>query len=134
MRARDTEALYSEATIFGKYLVGDTPPQDALELYAAANASKKVQAAADQRLLSFIHRNPWSVGMIDGGLNIVNRQSEVRRRIYVMFSILETRPEHHEKFLSKERGHVYLLSVLFIGAFGLVKSLLGIALVKVVGK
>ncbi|HYH74662.1 MAG TPA: hypothetical protein VD735_01745 [Candidatus Saccharimonadales bacterium] len=127
------QALYLEATIFGEYLVGQTPPSAAADLYVRAVSGRKTKPTKhEQRLLAFMAKHPWSVAAIDGGLNIVNRTSEVRSRIYTMFSILEARPEFHDQFLSKDRAHWYIIPILFTGAWGLLTSLFGIVLVKVV--
>ncbi len=39
------------------------------------------------------------VGLLDAGLAVADPHSELRRRLYLMFAILESSPEYHELFL-----------------------------------
>lgn len=130
-----TDALAAEARHFGMYLVKTAPPESAIALYkSAVKASGVVATDRDQRLLSFMARHPWSIGLIDGGLALIDRQSAIRHRLYVMFSILETRPEYTAYFLPRQRSAWYAIAVLFIGAAGVLKSLAGVLIIKAVAR
>lgn len=127
--------LRSEAEIIAKYLVGELPREYIAQRYQSAlNNYRKEISANDQKLLTFIHAHPSSIGLIDAGLNLLHNDSEVRRRIHLMFSILESTPEYHSHFLSQNVNPFYAVVILFTGAVGLLKTILGAAIVRVIAK
>lgn len=125
----------SEAEIFAKYLVGELPREYIVQRYQAAlEYYRKKVSARDKKLFAFIHDHPNSIGLIDAGLNLLHNDSEVRRRIHLMFSILESTPEYHPHFLSQNVSPFYAITVLAKSALGLVKTVVGVALVRVVAR
>lgn len=124
-----------QALIFGRYLLKQTPNADVQSLYDRAMAADAGKAdAQDTTLLTFITRHPWSLGAIDGALALIKPNSEVRRRLYVMFSILEAAPEYHRHFLPQKHSWWYLFVIGATGVRAVARALCGIVLVKVVAK
>jgi hypothetical protein len=126
-------SLMQEAEIFGQYLLKRAPGEAAKTLYSQAISSTSVTIEInDQKLLRFVLHNTWSIGLVDSGLALLNPGSEVRRRLYMLFCILESSPEHHDLFLPKHRNSFYLLAVLFSGFHAVIKAIVGSVLVKII--
>lgn len=133
LQESDSE-LRQEAKVLGKYLVGVAPPDRAVNFYVRVIREQQIAVSErDARCLGFVVRNPWSVGLIDGGLRLTRGHSEVRRRLYILFSILEAQPELHQYFLSQDRPFWYVAVVGFrLFAAGL-KAAGGLVFVKLAG-
>lgn len=124
----------TQAQVFSHYLIGQLPHADAILLYNKAMANSRVLSRADQRLLEFILVHRWAIGAVDGALALIQPQSEVRRRIYLMFSILEARPEYTQSFLPQSRSAWYWVMLIVIGARAIIKALIGLFVVKVIAR
>jgi hypothetical protein len=125
------EAL-AEAPIFCGYLVGDQLSKQAEQLYAAAIGSGQ-PAPEQQRLLQFCYDHPWAVGYIDGALRFKAPQAEFRRRLYLMFAILESMPEYSEQFLPRRYTAWHILVVIFYGIRGVWRAIAGMIMLKAMG-
>jgi hypothetical protein len=132
----ETGDLVAEATEFFRYLQKHQPvDEQAVRLYCRALAANPGKPSIkDQKLLTFIRRHPWSIGFIDSGLAIRRSSSEVRRRLYVMFSILETRPNLADDFLPQARKWWYIFIVVLTGVRAVFKSIFGVVLVAGVSR
>lgn len=127
--------LEKEAALFGRYLLKESPNKEAVKLYVNAMRFNPGDASSrDTKLLAFAMRHPWAISLIDGGLVFTDGNSEFRRRLYVMVSVLETNVEYADTFLPKARSLWYVLVVGFSGVRGALRALLGLMLIKVVGK
>lgn len=125
--------MTAEAELFGRYLAKDTPSKKIIALYEKAmDRTVGKVSVSDARALAFVCRHSWAIGFVDAGLAIVRPQSEVRRRLYVMFSILEATPEYAMQFLPQDQPWWYIFVVAWAGVKAAAKALLGIALVKVI--
>jgi hypothetical protein len=124
-----------EAIILENYLSSASPSMILVQRYndAILNTSSTLTISiSDRRLLLFIQKKPSFLGFIDSGLAILNPYSEVRRRIYIMFSLLESSVDHTNEFLPVKRKRIYLLTVLFSGFSAICKALVGILLIKLI--
>ena len=124
------DELEAEAKIFADYLVGQTPPTSAIKLYVRALKSASAITPYDQKWLNQAVRHPALLGLIDGGLALNHPESEVRRRLYLMFSILEARPEYADKFLPQTGGWSRLPLIIWTGSKAMVKGLVGGLMVR----
>ena len=70
------------------------------------------------------------MSIIDGGLAFVNPGSNIRKRIFIMLSILETSTNHTEKFFAVKRNFFYLFSIGFSLTVAAFKAFIGIILLK----
>ncbi len=130
MKVGDRLAL--EASVFGRYIVGEVPSATATELYVrVVRGHEETLAANDRRLLSLILRHPWTVSWIDAGLAIVNPHSKVRHRLHTMFAILESMPEYADYFLPRQRSPFYIVIIAFATIRGGFKAVLGGLFVKI---
>lgn len=127
------EVLRCEARVLGRYLVGGPPDEPAVTLYV--NAIKTRACALNERerkRLAFIHRHPWALGFVDAGLTLIDSASEIRHRIYLMFSILESSPRYHDRFLPVRRSWWYSTVVGSTVVTGATRTIIGTILVKVI--
>jgi len=88
---------------------------------------------SDQKLVRFALKHPSSIRLLDAGLAVTRPHAELRRRLYVIFALLEADTHYTQYFLARRRGPLYLLRVGTIGIAAMFKALVGIILVKVVG-
>jgi len=125
------DTFEQEARIFTKYLVNRNASPQAIQLYKAAVSTSKPDTT-DKKLLNFMLVHPHSIGLIDAGLVFHNPNSEARRRLYLMLSILEASVECSDLFLPKKRGSFYMVVIFFAGVRAIIKAFLGLLLVKAV--
>ncbi|MBI2271389.1 MAG: hypothetical protein HYU69_13680 [Bacteroidetes bacterium] len=122
-----------EAEIFGRYLLGLSPNNTVKKLYAhAIQSTNPICAVADRKLLTFALKNNWSIGLIDSGLAFLEPGSELRRRLYILFAIMESTPEYADHFLTRKRNPVYLIIVLLSGIRAVIKTTFGSLLIKII--
>lgn len=127
------EILRREADILGRYLVNRAPHETVISLYIKAlEARPHAMSAYEDRHLAFVRRHPRTLGLVDAGLALVDSASEIRRRIYIMFSILESTPHYLEQFLPARRKWWYVFAVGATGVVGVGKTIIGSMLVKVI--
>ena len=122
-----------QAAIFTKYLIGKQPDVQSISLYSQAVAHGASSNASDLKILAFIQKHPFWIGCVDGGLALVSPHSEVRRRIYIMFAILESQPVFWRSFLPVERNGGYLFFILFTGLRAIIRAIIGIVIIKAIG-
>lgn len=130
---RMEEHLEEQAKIISRYLVGHTPSRAIRQRYVQAIQASPLQISkADHQLLQYITRHPWAIGIIDAFLVFSNPESEVRRRLYVLFAILEASPEDNNKFLPTKRNASYIFYVGYVGARSFIKALIGGVWVRII--
>jgi hypothetical protein len=122
-----TDDFKLEAEIFGRYLLGGKNPNaKSISLYVNAMTTRRAEPLGkDAKVLNFILKNKWAIGMIDGAEAFSKKKSVVRRKILFMSAILETQPEYTELFLPKERNWFYNIYILWVGFRGIMKALTG---------
>lgn len=127
------EALRREAGILARYLIRRVPDEPAVTLYVnAIKARSHAMSERERRRLVFIRRHPWALGFVDAGLTLVDSAAELRRRIYIMFSILESSPRYHDRFLPRGRRWWYSAAVGATVIIGAIRTIIGTILVKVI--
>jgi hypothetical protein len=125
------DSLEKEARLFARYLIHKDASPQAIRLYQGAMHDSK-PGSTDRKLLNFMVSHPRSIGLIDAGLVFSDSYSEARRRLYVMFAILEASPEYADYFLPKKRNPFYIVVIGYAGIRAIIKAALGLALVKVI--
>ena len=124
------DVFENEAQLFAHYLIARPANSQTVRLYESM-ANYKLDAT-DQKLLDYMRAHPWSIGLIDAGLVFYKPLSGARRRLYVMFAILEASPDYYDCFLPKRRGPSYILVIGYSGIRAVTKAVLGILLVRVI--
>ena len=129
----DSYSLEPEAELFGGYLLKRPPNENVKKFYIKAVSNTFIEIkGSDKKVLDFLYRNRWSIGFIDSGLALLYPHSEIRKRIYIMFALLESSPEYVDLFLPKKRNFLYLFVLFFVGIRSILKSLIGILLLKII--
>jgi len=124
-----------QAAAFGRYLLKTKPNTRVIALYEKAITYDKGEPdAGDTKLLAFIGKHPGAISFIDAALALIKPNSEVRRRLYVMFSILEASPDYHHLFLPQKHSGWYIFALAGATTRGICRAICGIVLVKVVVK
>jgi hypothetical protein len=116
-----------EAEVFGRYLLGGKSPNSkSISLYISAmNLRPAAAIGRDEKILRFVLKNRWSIGMIDGALAFSKKKSIVRRKILFMSAILETQPEYADLFLPQERSWFYNIYIFWVGFRAVMKAVAG---------
>ncbi len=123
-----------EARLFCQYIVGSLPSQEIIERYETILRSSPVAVTSkDAKIISFVHRHPRLLGAIDSYAALFMPHSEIRRRLYVLFAVLESTPEYSEEFLPKDRGALYLFVIAGVSIRTVFRVLLGIIIVSYIG-
>lgn len=129
----DTIILEKQARLFTRYLINKPANSRVTKVYVhALHNNPPAIEDYDNKLIALVMKQPRLLSMIDAGLPFVRPYSELRRRIYLMLSILESDPEYSEDFLPKQRGLSYILTIGFSGIFALTKAIFGVVFLKVV--
>ena len=56
--------------------------------------------------------------------------SELRRRIYVMFAVLESSPKYHRYFLPQKHSFLYVFVIFLLGIRAILRLVTGFVVVK----
>ncbi len=84
----------------------------------------------EERLVSFAFRHPKLLPSLDASLVFLRPNSELRRRIYIMFAILETMPQYSKDFLPQEFRFKDYLYISGAGIRAILRLIIGIVIVK----
>ncbi|MBI3661798.1 MAG: hypothetical protein HY234_01930 [Acidobacteria bacterium] len=98
MMPADAARLRRECEVFCRYLIGRAPGAYILEKYCEAHersAEYSSPAAFDRVLLSFASRGPSFARLADSYACLFARYSSLRRKLILLFSILESASAQH---------------------------------------
>jgi hypothetical protein len=127
MQSTDQASLTKEAKAFTHYLLGEQADELTISLYLQAhNKLNIVLTEKENKQLGFILRHPILIGMIDGALALRNPDSGIRKKIYVLFAILEANPKYAKYFLPS--GKTTMLSIFASGIRAIWNTLTGLIL------
>ena len=118
----------TEAEALGKYLLGKAANEKSISLYNDAMLRLNIVLnTKEERLLRFMIKNNWAIGLVDSGIAMFRKKSGIRNKILVMNAILETIPEYSDLFFPKRTSMLY---VSWVGLRAGAKSLIGGLLIK----
>ena len=122
-----------EANIFGRYILKKQPNDYCIFLYEQAMQRLNISLdSKEKRILKFILKNIWSIGMIDASLAMFDRNSQIRKKIFVMLAILETSPDYCEYFIPNKASPLYIIYIYIMGCKAILKALAGRLLLKLI--
>lgn len=122
-----------ETARLGKYLIGKIPTEKESSLYSEAmNRLNIVLDKKEENLWSFMMKNSWSIGCVDGALALKNPDSLIRKKIFVMLAILETSTENTKYFLPMNFGGLYFMKIVFAGVRSIFRAMVGIILISLI--
>jgi len=89
------------------------------------------QQALEDKLIAFAFNHPKTIPSLDAALVFLRPQSELRRRIYIVFAVLEATPEYTRFFLPKRLNIFSTVGVCFAGLRAIVRAIVGTVIIKV---
>jgi len=123
-----------EADRLSRYLIGaDCNEMDARDYFEALRFHAPGLSPRQQRLWNLMMRSGTMLRIADAGLALTSPSSPVRKRIFIMFSILETSARFTDYFLPVERSRIYILNIGFLAVRAVLAGVVGVVLVKVIG-
>lgn len=124
--------MNKEVEIIVKYLTGKQAEEKVILEYTLGITNKKLMFnEAEEKVWKIVLKYPIILGIIDGGLFYVDKFSVIRKRIYLMLAILETRPLYYDCFFSKnQKVLLSVLAVVYYGVKGMLTVIFGIILLK----
>jgi hypothetical protein len=128
MPKKDT--LDREANLLTSYLVHDKANPTVRKLYRTIlhESAAKELSVEDSRLIKVGLKHHYLLPYLDAGLAIMRPDAELRRRLYIMFAILEVQPNYVDKFLPQAKSRLYFLVIGLVGLRAVLKTICGVAL------
>jgi hypothetical protein len=125
----EKEILKKEAKAFCIYLVGADATEQAIDLYASANNKLDIRLnEREQKRLKFLLRNTVMIPSADAALALIYPQGGIRKKIYVMFSIVESIPAYSRYFLPQTESKGFIFSAFFRIILAGIKVITGLIL------
>jgi hypothetical protein len=126
--------IIKEAEIISRYLIGEKPINIVIQLYNDTLCKKQIQLDEFENILwRIILKYPFIIGAIDGGLCLMNPLSNLRKKIFIMSSILEVTPEYCKYFFSPKCSKFYLIRILFVNILmGIFRAATGILIINII--
>jgi hypothetical protein len=124
----DTEQK-RQVDVLSKYLLG-TSVKHAWVYDVYAQVCK--QQVSNEAIVDFAFRYPSLLPFLDAGLVFIRPNSELRRRIHIVFAALESTPEHAQKFMPEKVSFLQFLSLIGVGIRAVFRAIVGIVIIKVV--
>lgn len=118
-----------EARILTRYLINEVPSKVQVGLYSIGSSSSVT--AGRERAWDIVLNHPWLLPYFDAYDALFRPDSQLRKKLYIMFSILEASPDFVEKFLPQKRSLWYLLILAGVGIRSIYRLLMGVVFVKV---
>lgn len=120
-----------QARQFTYYLIKKEPIKLEIDLYCQAIANSKDNISLrEKKVFDFVDRHNWSIGLIDSSMALTDSHSAMRRRLFIMFSILECMPERYDQFIPKRHSLWYWFSIFYICLTSILKAACGSVLLK----
>jgi hypothetical protein len=119
----------NQVTILVKYLTGLSVKNDAI--YTLYKTTLGDALNSPDRLTKMAFDRPFLLPFLDAGLAFVNPHADLRRRIYVVFAILESMPEYTDLFLPSKTTLKDLFVLIFTGMRAAFRAFIGILIIKV---
>lgn len=105
MQPTNNTLLIKEALVFTRYLIGEKADEHSIGLYINAHNKLLIDLSPKEtKRLKFLLRNPSFIGMADSALALTASESGIRKKLYLMFAILESSPAFSKHFLPKENN------------------------------
>lgn len=94
-----------ECDAISRHLIGRPCPPAVAERYARGVRDLDLSLSPSEALAWSVGcRFPPALACLDAGVAIWDREGAVRRRLLLMFALLESTPEHADRFLFRPRG------------------------------
>lgn len=119
-----TLSFHAEANKLSAYLIGQECNELVVEAYEKCLQFHDVEfSSVDLDMWNRMMSNQLILALVDSGLALTYPTHILRKRIFLMLSILESDKEYTEKFLPQQRSFLYLIP---LGLTGIKGAFLGI--------
>lgn len=123
-----------QASIFGWYLLKQQVSKNIINFFIKVGGIDTVNINHnDRKILAFVFNHPGSIVYIDSYFALIRPTSDLRRRLHLMFSVIEASPNYTTYFLNQQRTILYVFLILFVGTRAIFRFLVGAIIVKVWG-
>ncbi len=123
--------FHKEGRIFARHLVGESIPEDIARRYAdfcELHTRAERRKPSNAGIMRFARRHPWSIGLLDAGCAILEKDHLLRRQLLALSAILEASPHYTEHFLPGRRADRLLIPrIVYTAAKAGLKGLAGTA-------
>lgn len=123
-----------DPSAFFRYVSRQGPDDKSLRLYKEAVGIQGIPLSKKElRLYNFSTKLPFLIPYFDGGLALTNANSAYRQRLYLVLSILETRPQYFSHLSSssdKSSPRIGYMKAFFVGVRAAFRGIVGVILVK----
>jgi hypothetical protein len=123
----------SEARVIANYLLGITPSTPSEQLYEEGLRELDIRIDPNNaRQWNICLRHPILLPFVDAGLAMIDPHNPIRRRINLMFAILETDPGLADKFLINTNKVSWYFQYAYYGSRAVFRSIVGLIIVKLI--
>ena len=127
--------LRNEAHVLTQYLIGKNASEEVINLYLQALSILNIPLTEKEKLVwNRMLKNRFYLKLIDSGLAVVNKNSPIRKRIFLLLAILESQTQYSDAFFQKERSPWYLIQFTLSGMIAVFYMILGSIYLKLTYK
>ena len=120
-----------EAQVYGQYLIGQAINNATIGRYHIALSKLDYQAQDwEHKVVEVAVRKPYLIPYFDAAMALRHRNALLRKKIFVMLAILETRPEYADFFLNRKYSKYYFLKILGIGFRAMYRAAIGLVIYR----
>jgi len=121
-----------EASKITNYLLSVEVGNKEAVLYAEAlNKLNIILEDEDEKIFKMMLNKKWKMASIDAILAFKKPQSNIRRKIFIMLSILEASPNYTSYFLSKDFSFFDYIKICCVGIRSIIRVLIGFFYLKI---
>jgi hypothetical protein len=116
-----------EAQIFAKYITGK--PGNIIIYQHYANGVSMLKLAfntREERMMGTLRKRPFLLPLCDAGLAILSPQCTLRKRLLLMFALIETDKNFTTDFISITNNSFPFTRLLIRGCAGVLKAITGV--------
>ena len=117
--------MRKEAFIFSKYLCGSDPSEELISRYEVFVHKASFESGKEERLQNFILRFPFILPALDAALAFFRPRSVVRKKLLLMFALIECQPEHADKFIPGAHQNRGMIFFFLTGVWAIIKLVAG---------
>jgi hypothetical protein len=127
MKEEVSKRLIAEWNSISTYLVGEIPTEDKF-IILFLKANQNLDFRSSQKEINIFNKainNPWLLPHLDAALALGQNNSLLRKKILLVFSILETSKEYHAEFSTEDKPRFYWLKIIFFGIRAVSRLIIG---------
>ena len=115
-----------EAKVFSRYLIGCNISDVIAERYAAAvTLLTPTSSQKELGIERFAVRFPFWIACLDAAMALRFKEATMRKKILIMFAILETIPEYSNYFLPQKHSLFYIFTIMAVGCRSILRFVFG---------